>query len=223
MMEVTKGIHRVDGVNGNCYIVGDGDLTLIDTGMPNNGDAILKCIKGMGREPHDVKTIIITHSHIDHIGSLSAMKEATGAKVAVHRSEAGILSGKEQMPMPKGAMAMVVKMMGAVMRAPPVQPDVLLDDGSEVAGLLVIHTPGHTPGSIALLDKARRAVFVGDTLRVGKDGVEGPPERFTLDPELAKKSMQRIASLDFGIMLSGHGEPLMPRADEKVREFLKTN
>ncbi len=222
-MEITKGIHRVDGVNANCYIVGDKDLTLIDTGMPNNGDAILRYIKGMGREPHDVKTIIITHSHIDHIGSLSAVKEATGAKVAVHRSEALILSGKEQMPMPKGAMAVLIKAVGTIMKAPPVQPDALLDDGSDISGLLVMHTPGHTPGSIALLDKKRRAIFVGDTLRVGKDGVEGPPERFTLDPELAKKSMQRIASLDFDTMLSGHGEPLMPRAAEKVREFLKTN
>jgi len=64
-------------VNWNCYIIDDDKLTLIDTGMPNNSDKILAYIKQMGKKPEDVKTIIITHSHIDHIGSLEAMKKAT--------------------------------------------------------------------------------------------------------------------------------------------------
>ena len=168
IMEIVAGIHKIDGVNGNCYIIGDGTLTLIDTGMPNNSAKILAYIKQMGKKPEDIKTIILTHSHIDHIGSLDAMKKATGAEVAAHRDEADFISHKKQMPMPNGAMALVIKVLGTVMKTHPVEVDVLLDEGAEVAGFTVLHTPGHTPGSIALLDSKRGIILVGDTLRVAR-------------------------------------------------------
>lgn len=220
-MKVLSGIHRIDGVNANSYLIGDDELALIDTGMPNSAGAVLGYLEHLGRKPKDIKTIILTHGHIDHIGSLDALKKATGAQVAAHRDEAGFIAGKKPMPKPKGAISLLPRILGAVIKAPPVQPDVLLDEGGKIAGLFVFHTPGHTPGSIALLDKQRRAIFVGDTLRFGKNGIEGPPERFTLDAELAKQSMRKIAALDFDVLLSGHGEPLMPRAAEKLREFLQ--
>lgn len=221
-MEIIKGIHRVDGVNANCYIIGDDELTVIDAGLPNNAGAILAYVKRMGRKPTDVKRIIITHGHIDHIGSLDALKKATGAQVAAHRDDADFIAGRKSMPRPKGSASLIFRILMALVKARHVQVDVLLEDGQEIAGLLVLHTPGHTPGSIALLDKKNGAIFVGDTLRVGKNGaVEASSERFTWNQELAEKSMKRIASFDFDVLLSGHGEPLKPLAAEKVREFLE--
>jgi glyoxylase-like metal-dependent hydrolase (beta-lactamase superfamily II) len=220
-MEIVPGIQRVDGVNGNCYIIGTDELAVVDTGMPNNAGNILGYIRKMGKKPQDVKQIIITHGHIDHIGSLAALRKATGAKVAAHSAEAEFIAGTKQMPMAKGSMSAVLKALGTVMRIEHAPVDVLLEEGQEAAGFRVVHTPGHTPGSIALLDAKRGIILVGDTLRVGKNGVEGPPMQFNTDSALAEASMKKIASLDFDIMLSGHGEPLRPKAAEKVREFLK--
>jgi hydroxyacylglutathione hydrolase len=219
-MEIVPGIHRVDGVNGNCYVIDDRELTVIDTGMPNNAKNILAYIAEMGRKPQDVRLIAITHGHIDHVGSLAELKKATGAKVAAHRDEAEYVAGKP-MPLAKGNLAPLIKALGMVMKTTPVQVDVLLEEGQEVAGFRVLHTPGHTPGSIALFDGKRGIIIVGDTLRVGRNGVEGPPGQFCWDKGLEDKSIARIASLEFDLMLSGHGEPLSPKASEKVREFVK--
>ena len=224
-MEVVSGIHRIDGVNGNAYLVGVDDLALIDTGMPNNDGRILKYLEGLGRKPKDIKTIIITHGHVDHTGSLDAMKKATGAKVAAHRKDADVIAGRKQIQRPKGGGSLLLSVVAfffKVFKAKPVQPDILLDDGDKIAGLTVLHVPGHTPGSIALIDKKRRAIFVGDTLRVGKGGIEAGPKRFCWDEKLEKESNAKISRLDFDILLSGHGEPLMPEASKKVREFVRS-
>jgi glyoxylase-like metal-dependent hydrolase (beta-lactamase superfamily II) len=84
---------------------------------------------------------------------------------------------------------------------------------------VVVHTPGHTLGSISLYDPVRRVLFVGDAVRFVEGKIEGPPERFTADMQQAIKSIQKISQLDFDVMLSGHGEPLKPNASERVKEF----
>lgn len=84
---------------------------------------------------------------------------------------------------------------------------------------MVVHTPGHTPGSISLYDPVRRLLFAGDAVRFVNGKINGPPERFTLDMQQAIQSIQKISQLDFDVMLSGHGEPLKPDASERVKEF----
>ena len=88
-----------------------------------------------------------------------------------------------------------------------------------IAGLVCIHTPGHTPGSICLLEPSLNILFAGDTLRFDGVKIEGPPPQFTLDMGEAQYSIKKIATLDFDIMLSGHGIPLRPEASLKVRDF----
>ena len=97
-MEILPGIHQIDKVNCNCYFVKENDgWVLIDTGMPGNAKKILAYLSGtLHAQPSGIKTIIITHCHIDHIGSLSEMKKATGAKVAAHEADADFIAGKKQ-------------------------------------------------------------------------------------------------------------------------------
>ncbi len=104
-------------------------------------------------------------------------------------------------------------------KAKKVKVDLALKEGDAVAGLVVVHVPGHTPGSIALLDRSRKVLFTGDALTFRNGKVSPPPERFTVDQEAARRSIARIKSLDFESMLSGHGGPLTPTASAKVREF----
>lgn len=219
-MKITEGIYQVDGVNCNVYLAEDGDkLVLIDTGLPRSDKKILKEIESLGRKPTDASTIVITHFHIDHTGSLKKMKEATGAKVAVHEGDADYVDGKRPAPKPKNLM---IKALSSVMKAAPVDVDIRLKDGDKVGRLLVIYTPGHSEGSISLLDAERKVMFVGDAVRFINGKVEGPPPRFTPDPAQANESIGKIASYDFDIMLSGHGQPLIGNASQKIKEFKAT-
>jgi glyoxylase-like metal-dependent hydrolase (beta-lactamase superfamily II) len=219
-MKIAEGIYQVEGINGNVYLVEDGNkLILIDTGLPRNDKKITKYIEALGRKPTDVSTIVLTHFHIDHVGSAKKMKELTNAKVAVHEADADFVAGKKAPPKPKNLM---LKAFSAVVKADPVEVDLLLKDNDKVGRLQVIHTPGHSEGSISLLDAERKVFFAGDAVRFVDGKITGPPERFTLDPANATKSIGRIATFDFDIMLSGHGEPLTPDASKKVKDFYST-
>ncbi|HQT45396.1 MAG TPA: MBL fold metallo-hydrolase, partial [Candidatus Micrarchaeota archaeon] len=102
----------------------------------------------------------------------------------------------------------------------PCKIDAVLEEGHTVAGMEVISTPGHTPGSISLFDRQRKAMFVGDTMRTEDGMVVGPPEHFTLDMGMAADSNRKIAEMDFEFLLPGHGAPLFPQASKKAREYM---
>lgn len=162
---------------------------------------------------------MLTHCHIDHVGSAQELKQLTNAKVAIHREDADFVSGKKAIPSPKGAIGVLFKASSPFFKFRPVEPDITLQENDKVGRLTVIHTPGHTLGSISLYDPERKVLFAGDTLRFVKGKISGPPERFTLDMHQAIQSIEKISQLDFDVMLSGHGEPLKPNASERVKEF----
>jgi hydroxyacylglutathione hydrolase len=211
LTEILKGVQYVDGSNANSYLIeeDDGTLTLIDASMQADGKRILEFITSkLNRKPSDVKTIVITHCHIDHIRGLAALKAATGGSVAVHEADADFVSGKARYPTPGGAMGFIFRLMSPFFRPTPVEPDRRLKEGDIIGRLTVIHTPGHTPGSIALFDEQRKVLFVGDTARFLKGKLEGPPRQFTPHMDQARASIERMSALNFEVMLSGHGEPL---------------
>lgn len=211
MTEIVNGVHYVDGSNANSYLVeeSDGALTLVDAGMQADGKRILEFIASkLSRKPSELKTIVVTHCHVDHVRGLAAVKKATGAKAAVHEADGDFVSGKKKYPSPGGAVGFAFSVMSPFFRTTPVEPDVLLKEGDTVGRLAVLHTPGHTPGSISLYDREDRVLFVGDTARFIKGKLEGPPPHFTRSMEQARASIRRLSSLDFDVMLSGHGEPL---------------
>jgi glyoxylase-like metal-dependent hydrolase (beta-lactamase superfamily II) len=222
-MEIVPGIHQVDGVNGNCYvIIGDG-LILIDTGLPRNSKKILTYIQDtLKRKPSEIKTIILTHFHIDHIGNVHELKMVSSAKVAIHEADADYIAGRKPHPAPKGGRGMLYRLLGMFFRSSLVEPDIKLKNGDTIAGLTCIHTPGHTPGSICLFDPVSKVLFSGDILRFDGVKIEGAPPQFTLDMGEAQRSIKMIAAHDFDILLSGHGIPLKPSAAEKVRTFAKS-
>ncbi len=220
-MEIVPGIHQVDGVNGNCYILERDGLILIDTGLPNSSRRIVSYIRDkMHRDPAAIRTIIVTHYHVDHTGNIAALQAISRAQVAIHTDDAPYLAGTKTAPAPRGMTGLFIRFFGLFMRAGPVKPDILFNDGDTIEGLRVIHVPGHTPGSIALLDQKTGVLFVGDTLRFDGKTIEGPPPQFTPDMEMAQKSIKNIAALEFTILLSGHGVPLKGGAAEKVRDYV---
>jgi glyoxylase-like metal-dependent hydrolase (beta-lactamase superfamily II) len=119
-------------------------------------------------------------------------------------------------------MSILFKLLGLFLQVKSFPVDEIINNGDTIAGLTVLHLPGHTPGSIALYDPKRKVLFIGDTLGC-KDGiVQSPPKSVTWEMEKVYQSIEKLQTLDFTVMLSGHGEPLTSDASVKVRQFITT-
>ncbi|MFC1941620.1 MBL fold metallo-hydrolase [Chloroflexota bacterium] len=163
----------VGALSANCWVVGSettGEGLVIDPG--GDTGTIYKAIKDSGL---DIKVIMLTHGHSDHIAALYDIKDRTGAEVAVHTADAQFLHGR-------GSSSM----MFGISYKTPEPPDRLLNEGDiiDIGDLhfTVLHTPGHTPGSICLLSENK--VFTGDTLfyrGIGTTMMPGSSRRQLLD------------------------------------------
>ncbi len=221
-MEIIEGIHKIDEASSNMahsnvyLVINEKELMVIDTGTGGNAKKIIEYIQKIGHQPSEVSTIVLTHYHMDHAGSAKELKDLTNAKVAAHVEDAGFVAGKKPAPKPKNVLFRAVS---SFIKTAPVEVEIELKDGDKIGNLTVIHTPGHSPGSIALFDEQRKALFVGDTLRFDGSKVTGAPKQFTWDAEKQRESIEKISALNFDIMLPGHGEILKANASNAVKEF----
>jgi glyoxylase-like metal-dependent hydrolase (beta-lactamase superfamily II) len=221
-LEITEGIHLIPRVRGaNAYLVKrDDDIIVVDTGLPGNAGKIIDYVQSIGSNPSDIKMIVLTHSDMDHAGSVARLKEETNAKVAIHEADAPRLSGEKELKAVKGVLGLFLRVMGAVMRFNRVKADVLLKDSDIIDGLTVIHTPGHTEGSICLLLPGR-ALFVGDALLTNDERVLSLPRRsMSTDLDQAKESIKKVSELEYSVLLPGHGPPIERNASAITREFV---
>lgn len=221
-MEVSPGIHELRGRVVNCYLVLDDDgIMLIDTGLPGNSSKIIKYVeKQLKHSPQDIKTIVITHQHMDHMGSLSKMKDITGAKVAIHPADADYIRGKTNHAGPAFSNIMV-KLIQLIYRTKPVEPDILLENGDQIGEYQVIHTPGHTPGSICLYNPENKTIFVGDNLRYKDGKLQSPGERLLPEPEKYEESMKKLLNYDIEVIFTGHTAPVTSNGGKLLREFVE--
>ena len=206
----------------NAFVLHDGDeLVLIDTGLPGSEVKITKAVEGTGCSPTDVARIIVTHCHPDHSGSLAALKRITKAPAVMHSVDAAMVRrGEAKRPM-SPAPGLQRRLLFRLFVAPAPSHvesavvEVELEDGSEVGGLRAIHVPGHCAGQVALLWPSQRVLFVADAassmmglgLHLGYE-----------DLELGKRSLARLASLDFEIACFGHGGPIKRGAAARFRQ-----
>lgn len=206
----------------NCYLIEDEEMMLIDTGNPGNSKKIINYVKNtLNRKPQDIKTIIITHHHFDHIGSLEELKRATGAKIAAHKDDANYIADTEKPEEPL-ISKIFINLLKIIYRPKAVKPDILLEENNEICGYRVIHTPGHTPGSICLHNENNKVIFVGDNLTDKMDKIGGPPGIFTLNMKQANKSIKKLENLDIDVIFTGHGKPITSKAKDKLREYIDT-
>jgi glyoxylase-like metal-dependent hydrolase (beta-lactamase superfamily II) len=208
-VRLSQGLYRVDGVRGaNAYIAETDDgLLVVDTGMPGNAEKIVAFIGGIGHRSSDATTIVLTHSDPDHVGSVARLKELTGAKVAIHADDADVLAGRSRGGKHTGALGLLLSVILRFMGVDPVRPDVVLAEGDLVSGFRVMHTPGHTPGSITLYRGG--VVLSGDALLSDAHGHARPPRKMlSADFPQALESAEKIEVLGYRILLTGHGEPV---------------
>ncbi len=175
-------------------LVRAGEAALIDTGTSGSASQVASTLDGLGLGWDHLSTILLTHHHGDHIGSLPAIMEAANEAVAY--------AGAEDIP--------------SITSPRPISA---VADGDMVFGLEVIATPGHTPGHISILDPTGDALIAGDAIVGENGGVGGPVEQFTADLEAANESVVKLAGLDFEVVYFGHGEPVTSGASAQVAEL----
>ena len=224
-MEIIEGIYRIDEASSNMahsnvYLVINGkELIVIDTGTPGNAKKIVDFIQKIGHQPSEVTTIILTHYHMDHAGSVKDLKDLTNAKVAVSAEDADFVSGDKPYPKPKN---LLLRAASSLIKIATVNVDFKLKDGDKIGNLTVIEAAGHTPGSIFLYDPQRKVLFAGDTLRLDGGKVVAGPKQYVWDEGKERQAIAKLATLDFDVMLPGHGEILKADASKAVREYVES-
>jgi glyoxylase-like metal-dependent hydrolase (beta-lactamase superfamily II) len=218
--QLTEQLWRVEPAFGQCWIWRDGDeVTLIDSGPPGSAPVIAAALADLGLGTSAVARLVLTHFHVDHAGSANDVR-GWGAEVLAHRGDAPVVRGAEPEPQPPllPSEEELFAQVGGGASAPPCPVDRELDGGAELpfgGGAVVVHGPGHTPGSIGLHLPAAGVLFTGDTVaEFGGGLILGP---FNLDRQAAAASFRLLASLDADIACFGHGEPVVGGAGERLR------
>jgi glyoxylase-like metal-dependent hydrolase (beta-lactamase superfamily II) len=226
MKLISPGVYTMTGLMvGRVYLIEDPDgLTLIDASIPPAASGIIAQIESLGRSVKDVKRILITHVHPDHIGALPRLKEVTGAELIAPAGERAVLEGREGIARARrenlGALARM--MLPPDTMLPPLTVDRGISGGDTLpeilGGLAVISTPGHSPDHLSYWQPERRILFCGDVL-MNLFGLRLPVAAFTVDMERNRRSISQVAALEPEIVCFGHGAPLVSRAAEQVRAF----
>lgn len=195
----------------NCFILGDEQThqaIIIDPG--GDADKILKQVGSMGL---NVTAIVNTHAHVDHIGAMREIKEATGAQIMMHKDELPLLQAASRMG----------RLFGIRIEQPP-DPDKYLSEGEEISlgngiSLSVLETPGHSPGGISLVTKDKKLCFAGDSLFAGSIGRTDLPggDYHTLISSIKTKLLPLGDDVK---VLPGHGPATTVGAERRYNPFL---
>jgi glyoxylase-like metal-dependent hydrolase (beta-lactamase superfamily II) len=178
----------------------------------------------MGISLEKIKYIILTHSDIDHTGSVADLKNATKALVAIHEKEVPYLLGEKKKKlkgMIGGMIGLIFGILLKMMKTQNIVPDITLKEGDFIGGLKVISCPGHTEGSISLYN-AESVLFSGDAIITDKhSNIKGFNNIATSDTLEAVKTINKIKHLKFEVLLPGHGSPVLKNASDKLKEYNK--
>jgi len=210
-------VHNISLGMARAYLVeSEAGLALVDAGLPRYERSVLRRMRTLGWD--DLQLIFITHAHLDHYGSAAALRRLTGAPIAVHRADGEAMArGETRLGSVRGRGRLLrafLPLFGPCLRPEPTVADLLLSDGDDLGayGLdaVVLHTPGHTPGSSCLLVEGQVA-FVGDLLStIGRPHVQ---RFFADDWSLIPGSLARLQALRPEWVYVGHGRrPLSGQA-----------
>ncbi len=208
------------GERGALYPVlvwGEGELVLIDAGLPGEAEKLRGAVEAAGHSPEDITKVILTHQDLDHIGSAKVLSE-TGAKIYAHEAEAPYIRGDvpsirltdmearfDQLSEEEKAFYHRAKM-GAPMFY--VNVDVPLGDGERLdicGGIRILHTPGHTPGHICVLLDESSVLVAGDAANIEDGRLVGADPQFTRDAEQAQASFEKIRAAGAKAVVCYHG------------------
>ncbi|GGK92300.1 MBL fold metallo-hydrolase [Deinococcus radiotolerans] len=206
----------------------DHTLTLVDTGLPGQLEAITAELAQAGYALGQVRRVIVTHHDLDHIGSLEDVVRATNAEVYALDAEVPFITGErraQKLPSAEQAQAMLQDpnlnpTMRAMLTRDPVRVSVQrrLQDGDLLpGGVRVIATPGHTLGHLSLLVPGGNILISGDALTSQDGALGGPMPRATPDLQTAHASVRRLAQEDVQTIVTYHGGVVSDNASGQLR------
>jgi glyoxylase-like metal-dependent hydrolase (beta-lactamase superfamily II) len=225
MRQVVPDVYLMEGLRGaNVYLLGGEELTLVDSGMAGDADAIAAQLEGAGDALSQVRRMVLTHAHADHAGGAAELARRSGARVLAHRAEVPYIEQTESLPASSPLRRLLNWFSSRVFSGSPCQVDQPLVDGDTIealGGIQVIHAPGHTPGSIALYASERQILFCGDVLFnahpvTGSPGLRFPLSAVTVDDAQARESACKLSALAIQVLCCGHGEPILDGANEQI-------
>ena len=214
----------------NCYLIEEEqELTLIDAAMPYSAKGIIRASQKIGKP---ITKLILTHAHSDHVGALDTLKKLLpDIEVSISARDASLLAGDTMLL--EGEPSSPIR--GGVPKNILTKPDRLLVEGDCIDSLEVIASPGHTPGSIALLDRRNGCLIVGDAFQTrGKVAVSGLvvpsfpfPALATWNKQKAIETAKKLVALQPTLLAAGHGKMIvdpiqaMTLAIGEAEKFLK--
>ncbi|MGG2465440.1 MBL fold metallo-hydrolase [Streptomyces sp. RGM 3693] len=230
LLQITPHVWQLPFPVGHVYLVAlpDDGYAAVDTGLPGSAPAILDAVAQLGGRPEALRQIVLTHCHVDHMGSAADLVAATGARVLAGAPDVPYIDGTRPEPRPDlsapAERALHERVMaGITTDGPPplrhTEVDLALHDGDVLDGWLepvrVLHVPGHTPGAIALHLPESRLLFPGDAIATDPAGVRALLGPFNVDRARALASFRRLAALDdVDTVCVPHGVPI--RSDARA-------
>lgn len=222
--QLAPGLYELSlGMVNVLLLESEDGLVLFDTGYPNMADKILAGIAELGHSPSDLRHIVITHAHPDHIGSLAPLQKATKAQTYVHPADAQVArEGKGFPKMVPSAGLLPFLVWALLMRNPPTlepaQVDHEINEGDLLpfaGGIQVLHVPGHSAGQLVFLWPRHKVLIASDTvstlfglnLSIGYENLAQ-----------GREQINRLCGLDFEIATFGHGKPIMQNAAQRFRQ-----
>ena len=183
------------------YMIYGREITLIDSGVASSAGIILEYLRNTGRNPEEISLMILTHGHPDHIGAAKAIKEISGCSVAAHGADRVWIENPDQQLKDRPVPGFYSLVKGSV------RVDRILNEGDVLylepeMHLEVLHTPGHSPGSISLWMQEEGVLFSGDAITLA-----GEMPIYD-DIKCSMASIQRLKAIEgINLLLSAWDEP----------------
>ena len=214
MKEVGDGVFQLEstGRTVNIFLVQAQAPVLVDAGAPKHGALVVQELRDAGISP---ELVLLTHADFDHSGGADAVRQAFGAPIHAPAAERGLMTRAVRR---RWVVNMMIRSVSRGRLPKPPSVDRWVEDGETVGGLEAIATPGHTPGHTAY--RFGSALVAGDAVITGET-FRPPVPMFCFDNEETRRSIEKLAGLDFDLAVSGHG-PAARNATEKLRELVAT-